>query len=77
MLFGQRFVWVTDCYTAHFILLYNGNNPMVLRQQMHLMCWGVVIVHRNDIHLANVDYWSRLGKDICFDPLFKSYLDFD
>jgi hypothetical protein len=22
-------------------------------------------------------YWSRLGEDICYDPLFKAYLDFD
>jgi hypothetical protein len=45
--------------------------------QMHLMCWDVDIVHQNDTHLADADYWSRLGADICFDPLFKSYLDFD
>ena len=77
MLFGQCFVWVTDCYAACFILSYDGNNPAVLRLQMRLMCWDVDIVHRNDIHLTNADYWSRLGADICFDPLFKSYLDFD
>ncbi len=41
------------------------------------MCWDVDIVHRNDIHLTDADYWSRLGADICFDPLFKSYLNFD
>jgi hypothetical protein len=77
MLFGQRFVWVTDCYAARFILSYDGNNPAVLRLQMRLMCWDVDIVHRNDTHLTDADYWSRLGADICFDPLFKSYLDFD
>jgi hypothetical protein len=27
MLFGQRFVWVMDCYAIWFILSYNGNNP--------------------------------------------------
>jgi hypothetical protein len=77
MLFGQRFVWVTDCYAARFILSYDDNNPAVLRLQMRLMCWDVDIVHRNDAHLTDADYWSRLGADICFDPLFKSYLDFD
>jgi hypothetical protein len=77
MLFGHRFVWVTDCYAAHFILLYDGNNPAVLQLQMRLMCWDVDMVHRNDTHLTDADYWSRLGTDICFDPLFKSYLDFD
>jgi hypothetical protein len=44
---------------------------------MRLMCWDMDIVHRNDIYLANADYWSRLGEDICYDPLFKAYLDFD
>ena len=77
MLFSRRFVWVTDCYAARFILSYDGNNPAVLRLQMRLMCWDVDIVHRNDVHLTDADYWSRLGADICFDPLFKSYLDFD
>jgi hypothetical protein len=77
MLFGQRFVWVTDCYAACFILSYDGNNPAVLRLQMHLMCWDIDVVHRNNIHLTDANYWSRLGADIYFDPLFKSYLNFD
>ncbi len=77
MLFGTRFVWVTDRYAIRFILSYDDNNPVVLRLQMRLMCWDVDIVHRNDIHLTDADYWSRLGADICYDPLFKSYLDFD
>ncbi len=55
MLFGQRFVWVTDCYAARFILSYDGNNPAILRLQMRLMCWDVDIVHRNDIHLTDAD----------------------
>ena len=77
MLFGTRFVWVTDCYAIRFILSYDGNNPAILRLQMRLMCWDVDIVHRNDIHLTDADYWSRLGADICFDPQFKGYLDFN
>ena len=44
---------------------------------MRLICWDVDIVHHNDIHLTDADYWSRLGADIRYDPLFKSYLDFD
>ena len=56
MLFGQRFVWVTDCYAAGFILSYDGNNPVVLQLQMRLMCWDVDIIHRNDIHLTDADY---------------------
>ena len=77
MLLGQRFVWVTDCYATRFILLYDGNNPAVFQLQMRLMCWDVDITHQNNFHLTDADYWSRLGADICFDPLFKSYLDFD
>jgi len=77
MIFGTRFVWVTDCYAIRFILSYEGNNPAVLRLQMRLMCWDMDIVHRNDIYLTNTGYWSRLGEDICYDPLFKAYLDFD
>jgi len=41
------------------------------------MCWDVTIVHRNDTHLVDADYWSRLGEDICFDPHFRAYLRFD
>ena len=44
---------------------------------MRLMCWDMDIVHRNDIYLTNADYWSHLGENICYDNLFKSYLDFD
>ncbi len=68
---------MTDCYAACFILSYDGNNPAVLRLQMRLMCWDIDIIHRNDAHLTDADYWSRLGADICFDPPFKSYLDFN
>ena len=56
MLFGQRFVWVTDCYAAGFIWSYDGNNPVVLQLQMRLMCWDVDIIHRNDIHLTDANY---------------------
>jgi hypothetical protein len=76
MLFGTRFVWVTDCYVIRFILSYKGANPAVLRLQMRLMCWDMDIVHWNDIHLTDAAYWSCLGADICFDPHFKEYLDF-
>jgi hypothetical protein len=45
MLFGQRFVWVTDCYAIKFILSYEGGNFAILHLQMHLMCWDINIVH--------------------------------
>ncbi len=77
MLFGQRSMWVTDCYAIRFILSYDGNNPAILSLQMRLMCWDVDIVHQNDSHLTNANYWSWLGANFYFDPLFKSYLDFD
>jgi hypothetical protein len=45
MLFGQRFVWTTDCYSIKFILSYDGANPAIVLLQMHLMCWDVDIDH--------------------------------
>jgi hypothetical protein len=74
MLFGQRFVWVTDCYAAKFVLSYDGANPAILRLQMRLMCWDVDIVHRPDVELVDADYWSRLGVDIVYDPLLRDYM---
>jgi hypothetical protein len=32
------------------------------------------IEHRNNSHLVDTDYWSRLGTDLCFDPLLKDYI---
>jgi hypothetical protein len=32
------------------------------------------IEHRNDIFLSDADYWSRLGVDLCFNPLLKTYI---
>ena len=72
--FGQRFVWVTDCYAIKFILLYEGGNSAILRLQMRLMCWDVNIVHRHDVELIDADYWSRLGADLNFDPFYRKYL---
>ena len=72
--FGQRFVWVTDCYAIKLILLYKGGNPAILRLQMHLMCWDVNIVHRPDVELIDADYRSGLGADLNFDRLHRKYL---
>ncbi len=55
MLFGQRFVWVMNCYAILFILSYDGNNPAILRHQMRLMCWDVDIIHQNDSHLIDTN----------------------
>jgi hypothetical protein len=74
--FGQRFVWVTDCYAVKFLLSNEGGNPAILRLQMRLMCWDVDIVHRPDSEMVNADYWSHLGANIDFDPLFRDYLDY-
>jgi hypothetical protein len=76
-LFGTLFVWVTDCYAVRFILSYNGNKPAILWLQMRLICWDVTIIDRNDMQLTNTDYWSHLGEDICFDPHFREYLQFN
>ena len=42
---------------------------------MRLMGWDMDIVHRNDHHLADADYWSRVGADLCFDLLLRRYLE--
>jgi hypothetical protein len=39
------------------------------------MGWDVDFVHRNDHYITNADFWLCLGADLCFDPLFKTYLD--
>jgi hypothetical protein len=41
---------------------------------MQFMCWDMDIEHRNDHHLVDADYWSRLGADLCFDPLLKDHI---
>jgi hypothetical protein len=74
-LFSQRFMWVTDCYAIRFILSYNSANHVILCLQMRLMGWDVDMVHRNDHYITDADYWSRLGANLCFDPLFKTYLE--
>ncbi len=76
MCFGRRFVWVTNCYAAKFILLYDGSNPAILRLQMRLMCWDVDIVHRTNKFLVDADYWSRLNANLCYNPTFCEYLQF-
>jgi hypothetical protein len=73
---GQRFVWVIDCYTIKFLLPYDSGNPAILQLQMRLMCWDVDIVHRPDLHLVDADYWSCLGVNVDFDPLFQDYLEY-
>ncbi len=42
---------------------------------MRLMCWDVNIVHWKDNDITDADYWSCLGANLCFDPLFKICLD--
>ncbi len=75
MLFGQQFVWATDCYEITFILSYDSSNPAILHLQMRLMCWDVDIIHWNDNYLIDAGYWSRLGTNLRFNPLFKKYLE--
>ncbi len=75
MCFSQQFTWVTDCCAIKFVLSYDGRNPSILHLQMRLMCWDMDIKHRNDIFLMNADYWSRLGVNLCFNPLLKSYIE--
>ncbi len=75
-IFGQQFVWVTGCYAVKSLLSNDSGNPAILRLQMRLMCWDVDVIHCPDLHLVNADYWSQLGIDINFDPLFRVYLQY-
>ncbi len=74
MCFGQRFLWVNDCYAIKFSRSYDGHNPSILRLQMQFMCWEMGIEHRNDHFLTNAIYWSRLGANLTFDPLLREYI---
>jgi hypothetical protein len=66
--------WVTDCYAVKFILSYDGWNPAILRLQMRLMCWDVDIVYQPGTELVDSDYWSCIGVDLEYDPLYAQYL---
>jgi hypothetical protein len=72
--FGQRFVWVMDCYALKFILSYDSRKPAILRLQMQFMCRDMIIEHHNNICLTVANYFSWLGADLCFDPLLKDYI---
>ncbi len=74
MLFGHCFVWITDCYAAWFLLLYDSGNQAVQHLQMRIMGWDVDILHWAIDYLANANYWSRLDSDLCYDPTFKDYI---
>ena len=43
---------------------------------MRLMLWSVDIVHRKADHLVDANFFSRLGGDLCYEPLVKEYLNF-
>jgi hypothetical protein len=74
MVFGLQFTAITDCYALRFIFSYDGNNPPLLRLQMRLMCWDMTIVHRPGTLLSLPDYLSRLGADLCYDPMLRDYI---
>ena len=38
------------------------------------MCWDVNVIHRPDTKLVDTDYWSCLGVDLQYDPLYVQYL---
>jgi len=41
---------------------------------MRLMEWDVDVIHRPGTDLVDIDYWSCLGVDLQFDPLYAKYL---
>jgi hypothetical protein len=58
-----------------FILSYDGANHAILCLQMRLMGWDINILHRNDHYITDMDYLSPLGPNLCFNLLFKTYLN--
>ena len=71
---GMRFSWGTNCYDLEFVLSYNGTDPTFVCLQMCLVCWDMDIIHQNVNSLIDADYWSRLGTDLCFNPLLRDYI---
>jgi hypothetical protein len=74
MCFGQCLTWVTNYYAIKLILSYDRCNPSILRLQMQFMCWEMVIKHKNDHFLTDVNYWSHLGAYLTFDHLLQAYI---
>lgn len=74
-LWARRFTAITDCYALHFILSYEGPNPVILRLQMRLMLWAMDLYHRNAEWLILTDYLSQLGIDMKFNPLTREYVE--
>ena len=71
----MRFTSLTDNYALRFILTYDGNNPVILRLQMRFMLVSMDIYHRPG-ELMRPDYLSRLGANLCFDELMRTYPNF-
>jgi hypothetical protein len=40
-----------------------------------MMGWDIDIVHQNNHSITGTNYWSCLGTNLCFSPLFKTYLN--
>ena len=58
---------ITDYYALHFILSYDGPNPVIMRLQMRMMLWAMDLYHRNRKYLFGPDDLSRLGADLYFN----------
>jgi hypothetical protein len=74
--FGQVLYGLWIAMSSSSYCPTKAENPAILRLQMCLMCWDVDIMHHLDSELVDADYWSRLGVDIKFDPLFQEYLEY-
>ncbi len=76
MLFGQRFVWTTDCCAIKFIFSYDGANPAILHLQMRLMCWDADIVHQNDHYIVTQTigpYWAGTSVSSTLQGIFRAH----
>jgi hypothetical protein len=54
---------------------YEGTNAPIMRLQMELMSWWFTVTHRPNRMLIDADFFSRIKKDLQFDPLLIQYME--
>ena len=74
VLYGIPFSNIGDCVGIKWIMSYEGTNAPIMRLQMELMSWWFTVTHRPNRMLINADFFSRIKKDLQFDPLLIQYM---
>ncbi len=57
-----------------YLRLANRPSAAILCLHLHFMCWDMVVEHQNGHCLVDADYLSRVGADLCYDPLLQNYI---